>query len=157
MAREQDGLRDYDVPIEVVMAQTQKVRQEMSDAGEQFGKILSMMEACANNVRNCSLRADRIMFQPFFDAMFGNRYVKIIGSKDENQIWRVTGIDGCGIYLRKADQPNGREIYIKVMERPDVAARIRLASKPVPPNDHKSSSSVVSEDDIPRESSSSSS
>lgn len=153
MAREQDGLRDYDVPIEVVMAQTQKVRQEMADAGEQFGKILSMMEACANNVRNCSLRADRIMFQPFFDAMFGNRYIKIIGSKDETQIWQVTGIDGCGFYLRKADQPKGREVYVNVMERPDVAAKIRLVSKPAA--GQKSSSVSVSEDDIPNSSSSS--
>ena len=155
MAREQDGLRDSDVPIEVVMAQTQKVRQEMADAGEQFGKILSMMEACANNVRNCSLRADRIMFQPFFDAMFGNRYVRIIGSKDENQIWLVTGIDGCGIYMRRAGILNSREVYVNVMERPDVAAKIRLAERPGTPNAQKSSSPSVSEDDIPREPSSS--
>ena len=155
MAREQDGLRDYDVPIEVVMAQTQKVKKEMADAGEQFGKILSMMEACANNVRNCSLRADRIIFQPFFDALFGNRYVTIIGSKDETQIWQVTGIDGCGFYLRKADQPKGREVYVNVMERPDVAAKIRLTSKPAA--DQKSSSVSVSEDDIPNASSSSAS
>lgn len=149
MAREQDGLRDYDVPIEVVMAQTQKVRQEMAEAGEQFSKILTLMESCANNVRNCSLRADRIMFQPFFDAMFGNRYVKIIGSKDENQIWRVTGIDGGGFYLRKADQPNGRDVYVSVMERPDVAAKIRLASKP---NNGQISPVSVSEEDIPKSS-----
>lgn len=151
MPREQDGLRDYDVPIEVVIAQTQKMRQEMASAGEQFNTLLTMMESCANNVRDCSMRADRIMFQPFFDVLFGNRYVTIIGSKDETQIWQVTGIDGCGFYLRKADQPKGREVYVNVMERPDVAAKIRLASKPA--TGQKSSS--VSEDDIPNSSSSS--
>ena len=122
----------YDLPIEIVKTQVAKTRQEMVEVGEVFLSWLDKFENCAKNVRECSLKADRTMFQPFFDAIFRRPCIQILGSKNDQQIYEVTGMDGCGIYLKKIEDDFGKEFYLNVMERSDMAARIRRARMPEP-------------------------
>lgn len=126
-----DGLLDYNLPIEVVRAQTQRMRQEMAEAGEVFMAVLERMESCARNVRECSMRSDRVMFQPFFDAIFRTPpCIRVLGSNDERQIYEVIGMDGSGFWLRRYGQANGAEFHLSVTDRQDLAPRIRREKQP---------------------------
>lgn len=127
-----NDLSDYgSLPVEVVIAQTQRMRREMAEAGETFVKeFLERFEACARNVRNCSIQAERAMFQPFFEAMFKGLYIRIVGTRDENQVYELTGIDGDGMWFRKYGIPNSKEFHVSVSEKPDVASRIRIVKDP---------------------------
>lgn len=127
---ENEKLMDYNIPIEVVIAQTQRARKELADTASQFVNVLNMFEACANNVRNCSLRSDRLVFQPFFNAMFKGIFIKIIGAKNENQIYELTGIDGDGLWFKPYGAAQGKEFRLSLSERHDMAARIRKVNPP---------------------------
>ena len=125
-----DGTGSYDIPIEVVRGEIQKMRVEMAEAGDLFMGLMNRFEACAKNVRDCSMQADRRMFQPFFDAIFRHPCIQILGSKDERQVYEVTGIDGGGIYIKRYGDMSGKEFHIDVMSRLDMAQRIRRARPP---------------------------
>lgn len=125
-----NGSDGYDIPIEVLRGQIQKARADMAEFGDAFVKLALTFESCAKNVRDCSLRSDRIMFQPFFDTIFRRPCIQILGSKDEKQVYEVTGIDGGGIFLKRYGDLTGKEFHIDVTARPDMAARIRRAKPP---------------------------
>lgn len=125
-----NGSDSYDIPIEVLRGQIQKARADMAAFGDEFVKLALTFESCAKNVRDCSLRADRIMFQPFFDTIFRRPCIQILGSKDEQQVYEVTGIDGGGIFIKRYGDLTGKEFHIDVTTRPDMAARIRRAKPP---------------------------
>lgn len=136
----------YDLPLEVVRTQVLKTRQEMAEVGETFLSWLDKLENCAKNVRECSMKADRTMFQPFFDAIFRRPCIQILGSKNDAQIYEVTGIDGGGIFLKRIEDDFGKEFYLNIMERPEMAARIRRARMPEPRQSFRSDQRVSSSD-----------
>lgn len=118
----------YDRPTSTVMREVQALNREMSDLCILFGTICDRMEACARKVRDCSRKADRQLFKAFFDSGIApGASFRILGSKDENAIYTVTGMDGGGIYY--AGVNGGPEYYFDIYENQDYARRLRTVSQ----------------------------
>jgi hypothetical protein len=119
---------EYVRPAALVTAEMRQMQQEMTALCMTFSALCDRMEQCARQVRGCSVRADRQMFQAFFDAgCIPGKYVSIIGSKNPNSVYKVDGVDGFGFYL--TDIETGKTIYVNILERSDLPSKIRPAGK----------------------------
>lgn len=116
---------NYDRPTGTVLTEIRDLNREMSDLCLKFSALCDRMEACAKQVRDCSLKADRQLFQTFFDnGVAPGKFFRVLGSDDENAIFVVTGMDGSGIYFKSEN--GGREFHFDVYEHQDKARRLRM-------------------------------
>jgi len=127
MARTKFEENYYNRPTSTVLAEIRDLNREMSDLCLKFSVLCDRMEACSRKVRDCSMKADRQLFQTFFEnGIAPGKCFRILGSGDENAIFVVTGMDGSGIYFKSEN--GGNEFHFDVYEHQDKARRLRAVN-----------------------------
>ena len=113
-------------PSSVIVSEIKTINNEMARMCANFNGLCAKIEHCVKNINLYARRADRELFKMFFAAgLAPGQLVRFLGSKDENQIFYCSGMDGGGFYFRPY-KTDGKEFYIDVFKHQNVASKIRL-------------------------------
>lgn len=111
------------IGFEVLRNELGSLYKDMAKACEQFGVLGERMENVARNLRELASKTERQAFQAFIDAgMTVGSHVRFLGA-NQDRIFKVTGMDGCGFFLQNIE--GGNEFHLDVCEHFAKAKTVR--------------------------------
>lgn len=114
------------VGFEILRNEINSLYKDMAKACEQFGILGERMENVARNLRELASKVERQAFQAFIDAgMAVGNHVRFLGA-NQDRIFKVTGMDGCGFFLQNIE--GGNEFHLDVREHFAKAKTVRLVN-----------------------------
>lgn len=112
--------------FQMLKRESSELNANMADACDSVVKLCERLETMARAVKDYTSSAERFIFQPFVDALTKDIPIRVrfMGSKNENAVYVLSGIDSTGLWFKAEDVVNAKEFHISVFSQPEVAGKI---------------------------------